>query len=693
MGIDLGVMCARINLITSGFDRGVKKVRAGFTGMGQKAMHLNQTLELVGRGFRAFEKATKGTFGTFIEAADTAEKYRVTLDILLGSQKEGARMFQEMSKFAAKVPFEYEKIMSSATALAGVMEGGVEEVNEWMPMISDLAAVSRLSIEETTGQIIRMYSAGAAAADLFRERGITAMLGFQAGVRYTAEETREMLTDAFESPTSKFRGASKELAKTWSGLLSMMADRWFLFRNKVMGGGLFEGIKQKVQEILDKLDELQNNGKMAEFVTYMRQGLTDTINLTIKGIGFILKGWHSIKVIIAGVMLLHHKFSEFLAETFVSLETTVDRILAKLKLARNESSGTHMTTGKINADGSASDVQQTSKTLWNNKAAAEAAKRQQEYWNKVIDDSAKAMNTIENVVEFSLIELSDKVSTANIDVSSKIIPNMDATKLDIESLAAAYDKLLEPQQQLNDLITDATVPTALAEINRQYSEMIAKGGAMGAVADRWRENAIATQEYADMCNMVKEVTDSMVSALTDAFVELAKTGKMNLKALGQALVEELQLMAAQKAAALTMEAVHASVMAIISLIKNDGNAGQWGTAAAKAAAGAASMGGFVAGSGLSGMAHDGISSIPEDGTWLLKKNERVIDSDTNADLKAFLSNQGGAPKIAINKIEINNSDEEGVMNALPEMKRIIIETVTGDISANGAIIQTTRQRI
>ena len=101
-------------------------------------------------------------------------------------------MFETMSKFAAKVPFEYEKIMSSATALAGVMEGGVDEVEQWMPMISDLAAVSRLSIEETTGQIIRMYSAGAAAADLFRERGITAMLGFQAGARYTAEETREI---------------------------------------------------------------------------------------------------------------------------------------------------------------------------------------------------------------------------------------------------------------------------------------------------------------------------------------------------------------------------------------------------------------------------------------------------------------------------------------------------------------------
>ena len=52
---------------------------------------------------------------------------------------------------------------------------------------------------------------------------------------------------------------------------------------------------------------------------------------------------------------------------------------------------------------------------------------------------------------------------------------------------------------------------------------------------------------------------------------------------------------------------------------------------------------------LSGMAHDGIDEVPEDGTWLLKKGERVIDDRTNKDLKESLKEKKPAgPTININ---------------------------------------------
>ncbi|MFC1025466.1 tape measure protein [Pasteurella multocida] len=42
---------------------------------------------------------------------------------------------------------------------------------------------------------------------------------------------------------------------------------------------------------------------------------------------------------------------------------------------------------------------------------------------------------------------------------------------------------------------------------------------------------------------------------------------------------------------------------------------------------------------LSGQAHSGIDNIPREGTWLLDKGERVVDSRTNQDLKKFLTSQ------------------------------------------------------
>lgn len=215
---------------------------------------------------------------TLLDAASTAEDYRVRLNRLLRSTEKGNLLFKKMADFASKVPFAYREIMGSATALAGVMEGGVEQIQKWMPMITDLAAVSGLTLEETTGQVIRMYSAGAGAADLFRERGILAMLGFKAGVKTTAEETRRRMFDAWEAVDSKFRGTTKDLAKTWKGLMSMFGDLWFQFRNMIMDAGLFEFLKDGAERLLSAINELKEKGKLQEWAQRISSFMIDAAN-------------------------------------------------------------------------------------------------------------------------------------------------------------------------------------------------------------------------------------------------------------------------------------------------------------------------------------------------------------------------------------------------------------------------------
>ena len=268
--IDVGALVASLSLDNKKFVMGIKTagktvkplqddlVRLGKTRF--KALK-DQIFSLKGAVLGlAGAYGIKKLAGSFVDAASTAEQYKIRLTALLGSVEEGNRLFQDMAKYAGEVPFEYEKIMGAATQLSGIMKGGVDEIKQWMPLIGDLAAVSGLTIEKTTEQVVRMYSAGAASADLFRERGITSMLGFQAGVSYSAEETRKRLIEAWEDPMSKFKGATKELAKSWSGALSMMSDKWFKFRNMVMEAGVFEELKEQLTEINDAFgDWIINN--------------------------------------------------------------------------------------------------------------------------------------------------------------------------------------------------------------------------------------------------------------------------------------------------------------------------------------------------------------------------------------------------------------------------------------------------
>ena len=58
--------------------------------------------------------------------------------------------------------------------------------------------------------------------------------------------------------------------------------------------------------------------------------------------------------------------------------------------------------------------------------------------------------------------------------------------------------------------------------------------------------------------------------------------------------------------------------------------------------------GLIAAQTISGMAHDGIDSIPREGTWLLDKGERVVDARTNADLKNYLQSNKSPNGIALN---------------------------------------------
>ncbi|MCO2149889.1 phage tail tape measure protein [Pseudomonas aeruginosa] len=108
-------------------------------------------------------------------------------------------------------------------------------------------------------------------------------------------------------------------------------------------------------------------------------------------------------------------------------------------------------------------------------------------------------------------------------------------------------------------------------------------------------------------------------------------------------------------------------------------------AAATAAGITAPMVAGVAASALAGMAHDGIDSVPETGTWLLQKGERVTTAETSAKLDRTLddvrSNQssGGAPTINL----IEDRSRAGQVNTRRQDDQYIIDVVVADLFGDG----------
>lgn len=195
-------------------------------------------------------KAMSSAISASVTNASKVEQVNIRLQQLLGSAKEGARAFSEMRRVASQVTQSFEDITEASAALAGVVKGGTDEIVRLMPIILDISASTGIGVQETTAQIIRMYTSGAAAADLFRERGVTAALGLQDGVKRSNTETIDFILKQWDDGSSKFAGANEKLADSFEGTTSQMKDSWFNFTAAV--GKLFTGnevVKEAIESI------------------------------------------------------------------------------------------------------------------------------------------------------------------------------------------------------------------------------------------------------------------------------------------------------------------------------------------------------------------------------------------------------------------------------------------------------------
>lgn len=99
----------------------------------------------------------------------------------------------------------------------------------------------------------------------------------------------------------------------------------------------------------------------------------------------------------------------------------------------------------------------------------------------------------------------------------------------------------------------------------------------------------------------------------------------------------------------------------------------------------------IQGVALSGMAHDGIDNIPKEGTWLLDKGERVVDSRTNADLKNMIANQkngGGDVNITVHVTDsgVSSQSNQSDQKQLGQMIGNAVRTVIRQEQRQGGLL-------
>ena len=202
---------------------------------------LNLRNALLGLGVGAVLKS-------FVDVGKQVQNLQVRFKFLFGSAEEGKIAFDNLTKFASKVPFSLEEISRASGNLA-VVAKDANDLNRILEITGNVAAVTGLDFETTSGQIQRAFSGGIGAADLFREKGVRALLGFEEGAKVSIEETVKKFEEAF-SGDGRFANATDALANTLEGTISMVRDSFFNFQKVVA--------EQFIAELQTQLGDLNN---------------------------------------------------------------------------------------------------------------------------------------------------------------------------------------------------------------------------------------------------------------------------------------------------------------------------------------------------------------------------------------------------------------------------------------------------
>ena len=227
------------------------------------------------------------------------ENLQVRLKFLLKDTNEGAKAFENMVKFASKVPFSLEEIQAGSGILATVTDNA-NDLQKMLEITGNVAAVTGLDIRTTAEQIQRSVSAGIGAADLFREKGVRNMLGFQAGATVSIEATVQAFENVF-GRSGRFGRATDELARTFEGTMSMLGDKVFAFKKTLLDAGFFTELKNQFGD-LDKFLE-KNAEQLEKIAIEIGTNLAQATVTAAKGIKMLADNFRDLQSAL-GVLLV-----------------------------------------------------------------------------------------------------------------------------------------------------------------------------------------------------------------------------------------------------------------------------------------------------------------------------------------------------------------------------------------------------
>ncbi len=277
---------------------------------------------------------------------------------------------------------------------------------------------------------------------------------------------------------------------------------------------------------------------------------------------------------------------------------------------------------------------------------------------KLLREAAPATEQYRETMErISKASIQDAPKFGGIDssvggASGELVRVADAQK----ELEKWYETQLEMQKELLDQkeINEQTYADRVAEINKTNASQL------------------------------EDIQAGYTSASLAMFSDLAGQSAQLLQGIGQeGSLAYKTLFIASKAAAMAQAVINTELAATKAMAEGGLIMGIPAATAIRAV-GYASVA-LIAGQSLAGMAHDGIDRVPETGTWLLQKGERVVTASTSAKLDAALervqqSRQASAGVTFHIQNSFTGKPDDATLEAIDQRNRQLVVSIRKEMA-------------
>jgi len=267
-------------------------------------------------------KRLAGVGNYFIDPAAEIEQLKLRLESLYGSFDAGAKAFQTFQDVAAKTPSSLIDVVNAGASLKAF---GVDAEKMIAP-ITDLAAYMGVDVVEAAQSMGRAFAGGQGAADIFRERGVLAIIKSFNGIddltKLTLPQFREAMEKTLVDPAGGIAGAADRMSKSYTGALSNMADIWARVRASIVSD-MTKSLEGGFRSITKSLEDFIASGaaeKMAKQIAQITEAMLKVISIATRldyvtvGIGAAFTA--------AAVMIYKYRLAQIAAFAQTGLLTT-----------------------------------------------------------------------------------------------------------------------------------------------------------------------------------------------------------------------------------------------------------------------------------------------------------------------------------------------------------------------------------